>query len=553
MVKIKSLRRLLAGVLCCVMAFSCMSVAAFAMDDMTEPNPVIEDHDDATMDPVKVVTAIGGKAFYKIEDGIVIYADRDDGTGFTAVPSAYILGSEYNKDNIAYGMYVVNETEVRFVALSDCRNTAGAYTFIHGTKDGASVSEEVDTATNADPTMSTRFFVHVENGIDPDGPRTEETLVPGTADARVEYEVTISTKTAYQLKATVPMFVCMYGFRGDGSIITPSKDAYQLKNYSTINEASKATVVDITKLTHYARIYDENHSNEELSAIAFNTNTGEYRYWYGKNPSFSLGAGWVVNMAIADEHLNASGEVYAIFIDGKWDFKAAGVLDGDTLRETVAKIDPKHPLKDELVYKDEFEFGTNFAVGDSKEGGEVKGLALKVTSLQAQPATWKLVPLNTASMKRGDLMMSLAPESAISNASAIDLSACSADTDITERGWFMGAPAVNAYGVVDADKATTLPMTTFAQMAGGNINDAGCSPVVKVTYTVTPMFDIDDGQTESVEADAILSNRYALRANAGANAGNVGNTGNTGNGGAEINPGVTVNPWEQGEDLDISF
>ena len=324
----------------------------------------------------------------------------------------------------------------------------------------------------------------------------------------MEYEVTVSNKTAYQLKATVPMHVCMYGFRGDGSIVTPTKDAYQLKNYSTINEGSKATIVDITKLTHYARIYDENHSDEELTAIAFNTNDGSYRYWYGKNPDFSdLGAEWVVNMDVADEHLNASGEVYAIYIDDAWDFKAAGVLDGDCLRQTVDKIDPAHPLSESLVYKDEYDFGTAFSVGDFVEGGEDKGLALKVTGLQAQPATWRLVPLSTTSMKRGELMMSLAPESAISNASAIDLSACSAETDITERGWFMSAPEVDENGIVQPDKATLLPMTTFAQMAGGNVNDAGCSPVVKVTYTVTPMFDIDDGQTETVGGDAVTSNR----------------------------------------------
>ena len=511
MTKFKKFRRILAGVLSCVMAFSCMSVAAFAMDDMTEPNSgLVEDnHESATMNPVKAVTPIGGSAFYKIDGDTVIYADRDDGTGWTAVPSAYILGSEYNEGNIAYGMYVVNADEVRFVALSDCRDMGdGSFTFIHGTKDSAAVSEEVDTATNDDPTMSTQFFVNIENGIDPDGPHTEETVVPGTDDPRVEYEVTVSTKTSYQLKATVPMYVCMYGFRGDGSIVTPTKDAYQLKNYSTINDASKATIVDITKLTHYARIYDENHSDEELTAIAFNTDDGSYRYWYGKNPDFSdLGTEWVVNMDVADEHLNASGEVYAIYIDGAWSFKAAGVLDGDCLRQTVDKIDPAHPLSEELIYKDEYNFGTAFSVGDFVEGGEDKGLALKVTGLQAQPATWRLVPLSTASMKRGELMMSLAPESAISNASAIDLSACSAETDITERGWFMAAPEVDENGTVQPDKATILPMTTFAQMAGGNVNDAGCSPVVKVTYTVTPMFDIDDGQTETVGGDAVTSNR----------------------------------------------
>ena len=103
--------------------------------------------------------------------------------------------------------------------------------------------------------------------------------------------------------------------------------------------------------------------------------------------------------------------------------------------------------------------------------------------------------------------MSIAPKSAISDASAIDLSACSASVDITERGWFLGAPTVDEEGTVTAE--TTLPMVTHAQMAGGNVNAAGCTSVVKVNYTVTPMFSIDDGETGTVSGDAIGSNRAA--------------------------------------------
>lgn len=303
------------------------------------------------------------------------------------------------------------------------------------------------------------------------------------------------------------MYVCMYGFRGTGSVVTPSKDAYQLKNYSTINENSKATIVDITKLTHYARIYDENHSDENLYAIAYDA--GTYTYWYS-NPGDEELAKHEAHLVLTDRNINASGEVYVIFIDNEWDFKAAGVLTGDCLRETVNAIDPNHPLSEDLVYG-EFNFGKEFAVGAAVEGGEDKGLAIKVTGLQAQPATWKLVPLSTAAseMKRGELAMSLAPESAISNASAIDLAACSARVDITERGWFLDAPANVTDGVVAEEDATILPMITSAQMAGGNVNAAGCTSVVKVTYTVTPMFDIGDGETGTVAGDAVTSNRAA--------------------------------------------
>lgn len=374
MIKTKSFQRVLTCALSLVMALTCVCVPAFAADDMTEPNPSIEQHPDDTMNPTKVVTVIGEKAFYKVENGVVIYADRDDGSGWEAVPSAYIKGSEYNEGDIDFGMYVVGADEVRFVALDECHDEGdGTFTFYHGTKDSATVSEDVDTATNDDPSMGTQFYINIEDGIDPDGPSKEEVVNPGTDDARVEYEVTVSTKTNYQLNATVPMYVCMYGFRGTGSVVTPSKDAYQLKNYSTINENSKATIVDITKLTHYARIYDENHSDENLYAIAYDA--GTYTYWYS-NPGDEELAKHEAHLVLTDRNINASGEVYVIFIDNEWDFKAAGVLTGDCLRETVNAIDPNHPLSEDLVYG-EFNFGKEFAVGAAVEGGEDKGLAIE--------------------------------------------------------------------------------------------------------------------------------------------------------------------------------
>ena len=62
--------------------------------------------------------------------------------------------------------------------------------------------------------MGTNFYVNIKNGLDPSGSASEE-VVPGkTDDGRVEYEVTIATKATYQLKATVPMYICMYGYRG---------------------------------------------------------------------------------------------------------------------------------------------------------------------------------------------------------------------------------------------------------------------------------------------------------------------------------------------------
>lgn len=177
MTKTKPFSHIVAFVLALVMVVSCFSVSAFAAP-----------HPEEGMLPTIEVTPVGAKAFYKIDNGVVVYADTDDGTGWTAVPSAYITGSSYNEGNVAYGAYVVNADEVVFVPLSECHVTdSGEYEYFHGTKDSATVSEDVDTATNDDPTMGTDFYLRVENGIDPDGPSKEDQIFGSTDDERVSY------------------------------------------------------------------------------------------------------------------------------------------------------------------------------------------------------------------------------------------------------------------------------------------------------------------------------------------------------------------------------
>ena len=113
-----------------------------------------------------------------------------------------------------------------------------------------------------------------------------------------------------------------------------------------------------------------------------------------------------------------------------------------------------------------------------------EGLALKVSELQAEPATWRVVPMSTSALKRGEIAMSIAPDSAMYNASAIDLAKCSAPLDITENGWFLAAPTEvtktgAAADAVTHDAAKALPLIVNAKIAGSNVNDAGCTPVVR--------------------------------------------------------------------------
>lgn len=528
----KSFLRVASMVMSLMMAFCCVCVPAFAMEDTMDPT--IEAHPDNSLETSEMqipknVYPIGAESFYKMDGDVVLFADREgvneitDET-WTSIPSAYRKGSAANKGDIAYGMYVTgagtDEAEVHFVALSLCTDADGDGVFVynHGTKDGATVSEDVDSASNADPDMSTQFYLNIEDGIDETPPAEEKDYIGNaTNDPRITYDVTVQTQLSYQLKATVPMYVCMYGFRGTGNVITPSSDAYQLKNYSSMNASSEAEIVDIVKVIRMARIYDEDHSNEVLHSIAYDKNGSGYTYWYTEPASYPTG--WTVH-TFTDENINASGECYAFYgdVDGdgteEWMFKASGVLqgeNGDEFHLTVGSISAKQPLTSDFVVG-EWNFGKEFKVGDVKEDtdGSVEGLALKVTKLTAEPATWILVPVNTAQaqMRRGELAMSLAPKTAQVDASAIDLYDCSAGIDITANGWFLAAPAnVQADGSVAEADATVLPMITSARMAGGNVNDAGCTPVVKVTYTLTPAYDVENLQTNTVLTESVESNR----------------------------------------------
>lgn len=481
-------KRVAASMLSMAMAMNVMSVPTFAAHN---------DQDAANMNPKTIVYEIGKKSYYKLNtDGTISFADREESGEYEAVPSAYIYGSKYNtKDTgaaVLYGMYQTSDGKIHYVEIADCLDNGvaddGLWLYDHGTSDGATVSDEVDTATNDDNQISTQFYLNIENGIADGWENLDEVVVAGTdAHDRVSYEVVVATSTDYQLNVTVPMYVCMYGYRGTGNVVTPTDDAYQMKNYSTINENSDAYVKSIVKLTQYTQILDKDHSNETLYAIAYDEDSNTYTWWYSEPTVDMSGYTSVFNLAENNYEINASGENYVIYIDGTWKIAAAGTLDNGVLRESVDEIDEKHPLGNDLTVGD-WNFGTEFTVEDKGawEGEErTEGLAVRIDEVQAEPATWRLVDADTSAsaLKRGELIMTLAPEYASEDVSALDLADYSASKDISERGWLMAKPSVVDGQVTDP---TVMGLKTSAQMAGGDVNEAGCTPVVKVSYTVVP-------------------------------------------------------------------
>ena len=74
------------------------------------------------------------------------------------------------------------------------------------------------------------------------------------------------------------------------------------------------------------------------------------------------------------------------------------------------------------------------------------------------------------------------------------------DAVTVEKGEAVVLPV--AFGT---DDAPALPLITTAKIAGSNVNDAGCTPVVRVTYSIIPMFETGDTQTAT--AGSVSSNR----------------------------------------------
>lgn len=86
--------------------------------------------------------------------------------------------------------------------------------------------------------VSDKYYIGAQIVKSPMGSWTRNytiTVVPGM--------LTVHPELRFQLKATVPMYVCMYGYRGDGEVVEPTN--YGITNYS--NGAIKVTDVTVSE------------------------------------------------------------------------------------------------------------------------------------------------------------------------------------------------------------------------------------------------------------------------------------------------------------------
>ena len=271
-----------------------------------------------------------------------------------------------------------------------------------------------------------------------------------------------------KLSVTVPLYVCMYGYGGDGKVVTPADTAYKMTNNSTYTD--KRTVEHIYACYQVKKIL----SSEEYLATAPQGNKYEDSYIKGIKDTTGLD--------LTDAQKSGQYGYYCVKTTGGETYKVVRLSDCDTHDKDSAcgnKTDDEY----KYFYRDTT---TDVTVPADKAGGTelttdtvqyanhgaAKDAALKieVPTIKAELHTWELHSANDASsLKAGEIAMTL---------NNLDLSKVAASEnntmDIKDLKW-----AVNG-------DSGTLNLPIKAAIAGGSVNEEGCVPVVRVTYTVSP-------------------------------------------------------------------
>ncbi len=345
---------------------------------------------------------------------------------------------------------------------------APAHTDDHGTKDGAVVSAGNSEMKNDKLSGDTQFYINVDK--DATG---GEVVIPGTEDITgaggiCHYDVNWKYEKTTKLSVTVPLYVCMYGYGGDGKVVTPADTAYKMTNNSTYTD--KRTVEHIYACYQVKKIL----SSEEYLATAPQGNKYEDSYIKGIKDTTGLD--------LTDAQKSGQYGYYCVKTTGGETYKVVRLSDCDTHDKDSAcgnKTDDEY----KYFYRDTT---TDVTVPADKAGGTelttdtvqyanhgaAKDAALKieVPTIKAELHTWELHSANDASsLKAGEIAMTL---------NNLDLSKVAASEnntmDIKDLKW-----AVNGDG-------GTLNLPIKAAIAGGSVNEEGCVPVVRVTYTVSP-------------------------------------------------------------------
>lgn len=344
----------------------------------------------------------------------------------------------------------------------------------HGTKDQAVVSTDNSTMDNNNLSGNTQFYINVDK--DATG---GEVVIPGTEDITggegiCHYDVNWEYSKTTKLSVTVPLYVCMYGYGGDGKVVTPADDAYKMTNNSTYTNERKVTNI-------YACYQVEKIKSSEEYKPAAEGNTYDDSYIKPLETKLSR--------KLTDAEKSGQYGYYYKEEAGAKEYEVVKLSNCDTHDKDSACANKD---ANEYFYRDIIttnvtvpentgSYTNGLKAGDIQYANEGKAkdaaLKIEVPTIKAELHTWKLCSANeVSSLKAGEIAMTL---------KGLDLSKVAASEnntmDIKDLKW-----------AVDGGNGT-LNLPIKAAIAGGSVNEEGCVPVVRVTYTVSPAEDVTGG------------------------------------------------------------
>jgi hypothetical protein len=376
----------------------------------------------------------------------------------------------------------------------------GGYGGGHGTDQNA--SSMVPNRANA----STQFYINVDKDATSGETKIDETEPSDVDDASVcheelEWEVTRKSNVS----VTVPLYVCMYGYGGDGKVVTPSgNNAYKMQNYSTYSETK--TLKGITPCYGVNVINDNNKGNvlpEETSDSDIEKYTSGQFGFYCTYTDMNDGSDdrkvqyQIVPLSACVKHSDL-----APGCQKAWDYEY--FFRGEKVTATGAKALTKVQTKDDPT-EENLVIGDSYAKFDPNyEPVTNAALSVNVPTIKATPGEWGLLPMGNANeLQVGQIVMSIG---------GVDLSDAIDGLDIRNQKWVIDGPdpiVFNNEGTaVDRLNTTagSMPLPIQAQIAGGSVNEEGCVPVVKVEYTFAPNYeDTDTAIQKTTGYEGVLS------------------------------------------------
>jgi hypothetical protein len=345
--------------------------------------------------------------------------------------------------------------------------TEGGHT--EGTTAQAGVSSESTYSNSSNGVtgeLNTEFYMSIDKyaisklPAKYDEEKTIEGKITDNASRIIKYIVKYDVIEDGTISVTVPLYVCMYAYGGDGTVIVPEGTAYQMKNSST-----KKVTTSITEIYPYyeVTVIDANSINDiTISSGDYNVTSGRYGFYQEMDTDGNSGKYIAVNLDQCAYNSN----------DNVYYYKGTKLAVSATIYDTAyGSVD------NEVTNTDMYKVGEPYPKATSDENKTV-GKKLRVSSVKATTAsTWTLVKGSETSLSAKEFKMSI---------NSVDLATATTEAISTTRDsdlWIIDVPTLdNDSNQVTVPGKLNLPIT--ASIAGNAVNETGDVNVVSVSYTI---------------------------------------------------------------------